>query len=148
MKRKRSTIVYWYHWLMVPPRTTSIYWYLVPGCKTGVWLVVRPRTTSRGRGGTSPRAPRRAAGRFFTIFFISSHFYFPAFGQAVVTSVVPSSPRFLPSIFNAHRVQQSLCSSIFHRVWLIHALALSASHKRKSQHIHTSMHSAGLELAN
>ena len=31
------------------------------------------------------------------------------------TGVVPSPPRFLPSIFIAHRVQQSHCSSIFHR---------------------------------
>ena len=30
--------------------------------------------------------------------------------------VVPSSPRFVPSIFIAHRVQQSHCSSVFHRV--------------------------------
>ena len=35
-------------------------------------------------------------------FFFSSHFYFPASGRAVVTGVVPSSPRFLPSIFIAH----------------------------------------------
>ena len=62
--------------------------------------------------------------------------------------VVPSSPRFLPSIFVAHRVHQSHCSSIFHRVLLTHALALSASqyvHKKKSQRIYTSMHSAGVE---
>ena len=60
----------------------------------------------------------------------------------------PSPPRFLPSIFIAHRVQQSHCSSIFHRVLVTHALALSASqfvHKKKSQRIYTSMHSAGLE---
>ena len=86
--------------------------------------------------------------RIFVLFF--AHFYFPASGQAVVTgSVAPSSPRFLPSIFSAHRVQQSHCSSIFHRVLLTHALALSASqfvHKKKSQRIYTSMHSAGLEL--
>ena len=44
----------------------------------------------------------------FLSFF--SHFYFPASGQAVVTGVVPSPPRFLPSIFIAHRVQQSHCS--------------------------------------
>ena len=62
---------------------------------------------------------------FFLFFF--SHFCFPASGQAVVTSVVPSFPRLLPSIFIAHRVQQSHCSSIFHRVLLTHALALSAS---------------------
>ena len=37
----------------------------------------------------------------------------------------PSPPRFLPSIFIEHRVQQSHCSSIFHRVLLTHALALS-----------------------
>ena len=57
--------------------------------------------------------------------------------------------RCLPSIFIAHRVQQSHCSSIFHRVLLTHALALSTSqfvHKKKSQRMYTSMHSAGLEL--
>ena len=78
-----------------------------------------------------------------------AHFYFPASGQAVVTGVVPSPPWFLPSIFIAHRVQQSHCSSIFHRVLLTHAPALSASqfvHKKKSQRIDTSMHSTGLEL--
>ena len=67
----------------------------------------------------------------------------------MVTGVIPSPPRFLPSIFIAHRVQQSHCSSIFHRTLLTHALALSASqfvHKKKSQRIYTSMHSAGLEL--
>ena len=83
----------------------------------------------------------------YFIFF--AHFYFPASGQAVVTGVVPSPPRFLPSTFIAHRVQHSHCSSIFHRVLLTHALALSASqfvHKKKSQRIYTSMHSAGLEL--
>ena len=67
----------------------------------------------------------------------------------MVTGVVPSPPRFLLSVFIAHRVQQSHCSSTFHRVLLTHALALSASqfvHKKKSQRIFTSMHSAGLEL--
>ena len=82
-------------------------------------------------------------------FFFSHTFYFPVSAQAVVTGVVPSPPRFLPSIFIAHRVQYSHCSSIFHRVLLTHALALSASQfelKKKSQRIYTSMHSAGLEL--
>ena len=67
----------------------------------------------------------------------------------MVTGVVPSPPRFLLSIFIAHRVHQSHCSSIFYRVLLTHALALSASqfvHKKKSQRISTSMQSAGLEL--
>ena len=83
------------------------------------------------------------------MFFFLAHFYFPASGQAVVTGVVPSSPRFLPSIFIAHRVQQSHCSSIFHRLLLTRALALSASqfvHKKKSPRIYTSMHSEGFEL--
>ena len=59
--------------------------------------------------------------------------------------------RFLPLNFIPHRVQQSHCSSIVHRVLLTHALALSASQfvpKKKSQRIYTSMHSAGLELTN
>ena len=83
-------------------------------------------------------------------FFFTQQFYFPASGQAVVTGVVPSPPRFLPSISIAHRVQQSHCSSILHQVLLTHALALSASqfvHKKKSLRIKTSMHSGGLELA-
>ena len=82
-------------------------------------------------------------------FFFCPHFFFPASGQAVVTGVVPSPPRFLPTIFIAHRVQQFHCSSIFHRVLLTHALALSANQfvrKKKSQRIYTNMHSTGLEL--
>ena len=84
-----------------------------------------------------------------SFFFFFAHFYFPASGQAVDTGVIPSPPRFLPSIFIAHRVQQSHCSSIVHRVLLTHALALSACqfvHNKKSQRFFTSMHSAGLEL--
>ena len=82
-------------------------------------------------------------------FFFFCTIYFPASGQAVVTGVIPSPLRFLPSIFIAHRVQQSHCSSIFHRMLQTHALALSASqsaHKKKSQRVYTSMHSAGLEF--
>ena len=77
-----------------------------------------------------------------------THIYFPASGQAVVTGVVPSPPRFLPTFFISHRVQQSHCSLIFHRVLLTHALALSASQfvRKKKPRIYTSMHSAGFEL--
>ena len=67
----------------------------------------------------------------------------------MVIGVVSSPLRFLPSTFIAHRVQQSHCSSNFHRVLLTNALALSTSqfvHKKESQRIHTNMHSAGLEL--
>ena len=85
----------------------------------------------------------------FFFFFFLAHFYLPASGYAVVTGprcrpFFP--PVLLPSIFIAHRVQQTHCSSIFHRVLLTHALALSASqfvHKKKSPRIHTSMHSGG-----
>ena len=85
-------------------------------------------------------------------FFFLAHFHFPASGQAVVTGRCHpfSSPvldfKFLSRI---RRVQQSHCSSIVHRMLLTHALALSASqfvHKKKSQRIYTSRHSAGLEL--
>ena len=87
--------------------------------------------------------------RIYIYIYIFSHFCFPASGQAVVTGVVPSPPLFLPSIFIAHGVQQSHYSSIFHRVLLTHALALSASQfvlKKKFQRNYTRMHSAGLEL--
>ena len=81
--------------------------------------------------------------------YIFAHIYVPASGQAEVTGVVPSSPRFLPSTFIVHRVQQSHYSSTFHGVLLTHALELSASqfvHKKKSSRIYTSMHSGGFEL--
>ena len=82
-------------------------------------------------------------------FFFCTRIYFPASGQAVVTGVVPSPPRFLPSIFIAHRVQQSHCSSSFSRVLLTHALAFSASQfvrKKKCPRIYTSMRSGRFEL--
>ena len=82
------------------------------------------------------------------LFFFRT-FYFPASGQVVVTGVVPSPPRFLPSFFIANRVQQSHCLSIFHRVFLTHALAFSASQfvrKKKPPRINTSMHSGGFGL--
>ena len=81
--------------------------------------------------------------------FFFTHIYFPASGQAVVTGVVPSPPRFLLLVSIAHRVQQSNCSSIFQRVLLTRALALSATQfarKKKSLRIYTRMHSGGLEL--
>ena len=88
--------------------------------------------------------------RFLSYEYIEdAQFYVPASGQAVVTGVVPSPPRFLPSIFIAHGVQQSHCSLIFHRVLLTHALAFFASqfvHKKKSPRIYTRIHSAGIEL--
>ena len=90
---------------------------------------------------------RRSTLFSFFLFFV--HFYSPASGQAVVTGAIPSSPRFLPSTFIAHRVQQSHCSPIFHLVLLTHALALSASqfvHRQKSHRICTSMHSVRLDL--
>ena len=44
----------------------------------------------------------RLAAYIYIFFF--AHFCFPASGQAVVTGVVLSPPRFLPLIFIAHRV--------------------------------------------
>ena len=85
--------------------------------------------------------------RFF--FFLSNTSTCQLLDKPCVTGVVPSSPRFLPSIFIAHRVQQSHCSSIFHGVLHSHAVALSASQfvrKKKSPRIYASMHSVGLEL--
>ena len=87
---------------------------------------------------------------FYLLFFFTSRtFFFQLLDKpwSQVSSLSP--PRFLPSIFIAHRVQHSHCSSIFHRVLLTHALALAASQsvrKKKSQRIYTSTHSAGLEL--
>ena len=128
------------------------YFMFTPIIARGLCMLRCPTTGSRLLPGVKYCSIRYQDNRrwmrhtYTYIFF--SHFYFPASGQAVVTGVVPSSPRFLHSIFIAHRVQQSHCSSIFHRVLLTHALALYASrfvHKKKSQRIYTTMHSAGLE---
>ena len=84
-----------------------------------------------------------------TFFFFFSHFYFSASGQAVVTGVVPSSPGSCLQLLSRIGFSISHCSSIFHRVLLTHALALSASqfvNKKKSPRIYTSMHSGGFEL--
>ena len=65
--------------------------------------------------------------RIFFFSFFLAHFYFAASESVVVKGAVPSPPRFLPSIFIAHRVKQSHCSSILYRVSLTHAFALSLS---------------------
>ena len=81
---------------------------------------------------------------FFFLFSQTSTFQLLDKPWSQVSSLFP--PRFMPSIFIVHRrVQQSHCSSIFHRVWLTHALALSASqfvHKKRSQRIYTRAYTA------
>ena len=101
----------------------------------------------------APVCTSRKHGQYFLLFFFFSfqHFRFPVSGQAVVTQhrCRPFPPRFLPLLLITHRVQQSHCSSIIHRVLLTHALALSASQfvrKMRSLRIYTSVHSGGLEL--
>ena len=68
----------------------------------------------------------------------------------MVTGIIPSPPKILPSIFIAHRVlQQSHYSTTFHRRLLTHALAFSANQfvrKEIYPRIYTRMHSAGFEL--
>ena len=120
------------------------------GCRFFVVVQYRPADAllspePRGDQGTLFARNVVHTGLLF-LFLFFTHIYFPASGQTVVTGVVPSPLRFLPSNFIAHGVQQSHCSSIFHRVLLTHALALSASqfvHKKKSPQIYASMHSGG-----
>ena len=88
---------------------------------------------------------------WYVLFFFWSpfYFYFPASGQAVFSGVVLSSPRYVPSIFIAHRVQRSHCSSIF-----IECCSLTLSRfprvnmctRRSPYEFFTSMHAGGLEL--
>ena len=84
----------------------------------------------------------------FCFAYIVTRIYLPASGQAVATGVAPSPPRFLAAIFIAHKIKQSDCLSIFHRVLLIHALAFSENQlvHNKSPPIYTSMHSGGFEI--
>ena len=85
----------------------------------------------------------------YHFFFFSFTLLLSSFWTSRGHTCRPFSSLVLAFNFIAHRVQQSHCSSNFHRVLLTHALALSASqfeHKKKSPRIYTSMHSAGLEL--
>ena len=50
------------------------------------------------RNKTTPTSPNEFV-HSLDFFFFFTHFYLPASGQAVVTGVVPSPPRFLPSNF-------------------------------------------------
>ena len=89
---------------------------------------------------------------FYFIHFIFLHIHILAsFWTSRDHRCRPFSPPALGFEFlsRIRRVQQSRCSSIFDRVMLTHAFALSASrfvHKRKYLRIYTSTHSAGLEL--
>ena len=92
--------------------------------------------------------PRQVVFFFFFFFSHTSSFQRLDKPWSQVSSLLPPGSC-LQFFFIAHRFQQSHCSSIFHRVLLTHALALSASQfvdKKKSQRIYTSMYSVGLEL--
>ena len=120
--------------IAIPPPHTA-------ACHKGDMLVIGTRNLRQGC-----RAEYRVLLIVIHTFFLRAHIYFPASEQAVDTGVVRSPPRFLPSIFIAQRVQQSHCSSIFHRVLLTHALALSASQivrKKKSPRIYTYEYALG-----
>ena len=108
--------------------------YCVPGIlkelKNGLRCVFSV-TRSRDPHSKKIRVPREPAAtslrvrrsdgtytaRFITKILSSSsrRRFYPqrAPGQAVVTGVVPSPPRYVPSIYIAHSFQHSHCSSIF-----------------------------------
>ena len=84
-------------------------------------------------------------GTFFSSFSHTSTFKLLDKPWSQVSSFLPPSS----CLQFSSRIGFSNPTSISHRVLLTHALALSASqlvHKKKSQQIYTSMHSAGLEL--
>ena len=86
----------------------------------------------------------------FFSFFFSPHFYFPASGQqAVVTGVVPSSPRFLPSFFcrawgSAIPLLVDFSSGVANSRSRAFRKSICAQEKVPTKY--TRMHSAGLEL--
>ncbi len=85
---------------------------------------------------------RHAELYWLTFFFFSHTFTFQLLDKpwSQVSSLLPPLLLLAFNFYRAHRFQQSHCSSIFHRVLLTHALALSASHsvhKKKSQRLYT-----------
>ena len=90
--------------------------------------------------------PNPPAGDVMLFFLHTSTFQLLDKPWSQVSSLFPPGSCLQPVI--ANRVQQSHCSSIFHRVLPTHALAFSASqfvHKKKPRN-YTSMHSRGFEL--
>ena len=89
---------------------------------------------------------------FFFFFFLFQTLLLSSFWTSRGHRCRPLSPLALAfGFYRAYvrRVQQSHCSSIFHRVFQTHVLALCASQfvrKKKSPRIYTSMHSGGFEL--
>ena len=67
---------------------------------------------SAGRQCSRRRASHTRC-RVISLFFFFTNIYFPTSGQAVVTGVVPSSPKFLPSILIARRVQHTTARRFF-----------------------------------
>ena len=116
---------------------------------------IRRREEKKRKDKTKRGSKERKGGKNTILFFF---FFFSFFFRTLLLSSFwtsrghkcrPFSSPVLAFNFIAHRVRQSHCSSIFHRVLLTHALALSASQfvrKKKSPRIYTSMHSAGFEL--
>ena len=95
--------------------------FLLTSNRTGFICSSSSISTYRSRAGSnqvrkrSQTDPEQVPNVCFFFFFFFSHTYipFPASGQAMVTGdVVPFPPRFLPSIFIAHRFQQPHCSSV------------------------------------
>ena len=122
--------------------------------KTRIRARTRTRTISRTKTTTanaqiSAKPPHattvKPVGDFS--FFFTSTFQLLNKLWSQVSPLLPA--RFRPSIFIAHRVQQSHCSSIFHRVLLTHALGLSRKSicaQEKPLRICMSMHSGELIL--
>ena len=108
-----------------------------------IWMlqVTTERSAARSISSSWPGMVVRLHIPYYTFFFFFAHSDFPASGQKPWSQVSSlPSPRFLPSIFIAHRVQHSHCSSIFYQVLLTHAIALSASqfvHKKKCRRRYT-----------
>ena len=93
-----------------------------------------------------PSSTRVELNHFF--FFFRTHLL-SSFWTSRGHRCRPFFPPVLAFNFIAHRVQQSPCSSIVHRVLLTHALAFSASQferTKKSPRIYTSLHWGGFEL--
>ena len=82
-------------------------------------------------------------------FYFWSHLYLPASGQAVVTGVVPSHPRYVPSFLSriwfsvttARRFSSNVASSRFRAF-----RESNCAQEKFPVRIYTSMHSGGLEL--
>ena len=113
-------------------------------------VLMQPGKNTKQKKERAPKQHKKNKRPIYLKYSLYTYFFFtlllPSFWTSRGHRCRPFFPPILAFNFYRARVQQSHCPSIFHRVLLTHALALSASqiaHKKKSPGIDTRVWTRG-----